>query len=96
MMGVSRKGFTVTRTSLTRLSVCMWLVVAAVVYAGPAAAQSPQPSADPNPGAMTLTGSFDVVSTHMFRGIRQNATGIALWPVADLHHGEGDRGEGRR
>ena len=33
---------------------------------------------------MTLTGSFDVVSTYMFRGIRQNATGIALWPAADL------------
>jgi hypothetical protein len=33
---------------------------------------------------MTLTGSFDAVSTYMFRGIRQNSTGIALWPVADL------------
>src|SRR5262249_37082428 len=27
---------------------------------------------------------FDVVSTYMFRGIRQNSTGVALWPVADL------------
>ncbi len=34
-------------------------------------------SPDPNPGALTLTGSFDGVSTYMFRGIRQNATGIA-------------------
>jgi hypothetical protein len=33
---------------------------------------------------MTLTGSFDVVSTYMFRGIRQHSTGIALWPAADL------------
>jgi hypothetical protein len=33
---------------------------------------------------MTLTGSFDGVSTYMFRGIRQHSTGIALWPVADL------------
>ena len=33
---------------------------------------------------MTLTGSFDAVSTYMFRGIRQHSTGIALWPVADL------------
>ena len=42
---------------------------------------------------MTLTGSFDIVSTYMFRGIRQNSTGIALWPVADLglavHSGDG-------
>jgi hypothetical protein len=27
---------------------------------------------------------MDVVSTYMFRGIRQHSTGIALWPVADL------------
>jgi hypothetical protein len=40
--------------------------------------------ADPNPGGMTLTGSFDGVSKYMFRGIRQHSTGIALWPVADL------------
>jgi hypothetical protein len=33
---------------------------------------------------MTLAGSFDGVSTYMFRGIRQHSTGIALWPVADL------------
>jgi hypothetical protein len=39
---------------------------------------------DPNPGRMTVTGSFDVVSTYMFRGIRQHSSGIALWPVADL------------
>jgi hypothetical protein len=40
-----------------------------------------------------MTASFDVVSTYMFRGIRQHATGIALWPVADLsvaiYSGEG-------
>ena len=54
-----------------------------VGLATPAAAQTPAP-ADPNPGKMTLTGSFDAVSTYMFRGIRQHSTGIALWPVADL------------
>ena len=42
------------------------------------------PASDPNPGRMTLTGSFDVVSTYMFRGIRQNSTGVALWPAAHL------------
>ena len=56
-----------------------------VALAMPAAAQTPAaPPADPNPGSMTLTGSVDAVSTYMFRGIRQNSTGIALWPVADL------------
>lgn len=55
-----------------------------VLLAMPAAAQSPAPSTDPNPGNLTITGSFDGVSTYMFRGIRQHSTGIALWPVADL------------
>ncbi len=43
-----------------------------------------QPAADPNPGALTLTGSFDVLNQYMFRGIRQNSTGLAMWPAADL------------
>jgi hypothetical protein len=56
----------------------------AKLVAVPAIAQTPAPSTDPNPGNLTLTGSFDVVSTYMFRGIRQHATGIATWPAADL------------
>jgi hypothetical protein len=40
--------------------------------------------ADPNPGALTLTAAADVVSTYMFRGIRQNSTGIAIQPYADV------------
>jgi hypothetical protein len=55
-----------------------------VLLTVPAAAQTPAESTDPNPGNMTLTASFDVVSTYMFRGIRQHSTGIALWPVSDL------------
>lgn len=56
-----------------------------VALAVPAAAQTPAaPPPDPNPGSMTLTGSVDAVSTYMFRGIRQNSTGLAVWPVADL------------
>jgi hypothetical protein len=60
-------------------------VALVVTLAVPAAAQDPaaQPP-DPNPGNITLTGSFDGVSTYMFRGIRQHSTGVALWPVADL------------
>jgi hypothetical protein len=55
-----------------------------VLTAVPAAAQTPAESTDPNAGSLTLTGSFDAVSTYMFRGIRQHSTGIALWPVVDL------------
>ncbi len=49
--------------------------------AAPAAAQEP---ADPNPGAITISGGYDFLNQYMFRGIRQNSTGIAMWPWADL------------
>ncbi len=46
-----------------------------------AAVQEPS---DPNPGAVSVSGGFDVQSTYMFRGIRQHSTGVATWPWADL------------
>jgi hypothetical protein len=55
-----------------------------VMAALPATAQTPAAPADPNPGNITVTGSYDVVNTYMFRGFRQHSTGIALWPVADI------------
>jgi hypothetical protein len=68
---------------------CLMRVAATIVWvealSGNAAAQNQNAaSADPNTGSITVTGSFDAVSTYMFRGIRQNSTGIALWPVAAL------------
>ena len=39
---------------------------------------------DPNPGALTLSGGFDVLNQYMFRRIRQHSTGVARWPRADL------------
>jgi len=68
---------------------CLMRVAATIVcveaLSGNATAQNQNAaSADPNTGNITVTGSFDAVSTYMFRGIRQNSTGIALWPVADL------------
>jgi hypothetical protein len=41
-------------------------------------------AADPNPGAVSLTMTFDTLNTYMFRGIRQNGTEVAMWPTADL------------
>lgn len=52
-----------------------------VMTSAPAFAQEPK---DPNPGAITLTGSIDFLNQYMFRGIRQNSTGIAVWPAIDL------------
>jgi len=40
--------------------------------------------ADPNPGAVTITGSLDLLNQYMFRGIQQNNTGFAAWPAFDL------------
>ena len=54
-----------------------------------AAAEPP----DPNPGALTITGNIDFLNQYMFRGIRQNSTGMAIWPSFDLgiatYSGEG-------
>jgi hypothetical protein len=56
----------------------------AAAQSGAGAAEPPQAAADPNPGAVTVTGGVDAVNQYMFRGIRQNSTGIAVWPWADL------------
>ena len=53
-----------------------------VVISAPAFAQ--EAAKDPKPGAMTVTGSLDFLNQYMFRGIRQNSTGIAIWPAIDL------------
>jgi hypothetical protein len=52
-----------------------------LVTSAPAFAQEAK---DPNPGALTLTGSIDFLNQYMFRGIRQNSSGIAIWPAMDL------------
>ena len=63
-----------------------WRVAAMVCVtgswlSGPVAAQT---SGDPNPGAITLTGSMDASNAYFFRGIPQDDTGLILWPAADL------------
>ena len=61
-----------------------------VLTSAPAFAQEAK---DPNPGALTLTGSIDFLNQYMFRGIRQNSSGVAIWPAMDLgisaYSGEG-------
>ena len=57
-------------------------VLALPLLTAPAALAQDEP--DPNPGALTLSAAADVVSTYMFRGIRQNVTGLAIQPFADV------------
>lgn len=59
-------------------AVCTTLILAST----PAWAQDAP--ADPNPGALTVTGSIDFLNQYMFRGIRQNSTGFVTWPAVDL------------
>ena len=58
--------------------------------AAPAAAQDP---ADPNPGAITVSGAVDFTNAYLFRGIRQETEGLIMWPYLDLginlYNGEG-------
>jgi hypothetical protein len=65
---------------VSRLSV-LSLGAAALIagLAAPAAAQD-----DPNPGAITVTGSFDFTNAYMFRGIPQDESGVIMWPAFDL------------
>jgi hypothetical protein len=47
--------------------------------AAPALAQD-----DPNPGPITVTGSFDLTNAYMFRGIPQDESGLIMYPAFDL------------
>jgi hypothetical protein len=69
--------YRVRRSALAIVAV----VSVVVMTSAPAFAQETK---DPNPGALTLTGSVDFLNQYMFRGIRQNSTGIATWPAMDL------------
>ena len=64
-----------------RSAFALMAVVGLMLASAPAFAQD---KPDPNPGALTLTGSIDFLNQYMFRGIRQNSTGIATWPAMDL------------
>lgn len=69
-------------TRATRYGISsMVAVVLVTVLASPAMAQDPP---DPNPGNITVTAGMDFLNQYMFRGIRQNSTGIAMWPYGDL------------
>ena len=46
-----------------------------------------QGSADPNPGALTLTAGFDFANAYFFRGIPQDDSGVVMWPYGDLGFG---------
>jgi hypothetical protein len=51
--------------------------------AGSAGAQTPV--TDPNPGALTFTGGFDLPTVYVFRGIVQETDpALTMWPYGDI------------
>src|SRR5215510_12952209 len=42
---------------------------------------------DPNPGNLTMIGNVDFTNVYMFRGIRQDDTGIMVQPSAEVDFG---------
>lgn len=64
----------------TALVMCTAATAAAQAPSAPPAPAAP----DPNPGAVTVTVTMDVLNQYMFRGIRQNSTEVAMWPTGDV------------
>ena len=66
---------------------CTALLLVSALWLGlgasPAWSQG-SPSADPNPGNLTLTGGIDFLNAYLFRGIPQDDTGVVMWPYGDL------------
>jgi hypothetical protein len=81
---------TTTTGFLVRAAIVGLLTVATWAGAtGTAFAQN-----DPNPGALTFTGGFDIPTLYFFRGIRQETDpALTMWPYGDLgialHSGDG-------
>jgi hypothetical protein len=73
------------KTSLLPAAALALLAAAPVAAQTAATAPAPQVEpADPNTGAMTVSGGAELLNQYMFRGIRQYSTGVAFWPWADL------------
>ena len=62
-----------------------WVAAAACVVSGLLMGTSAaQTVGDPNPGAISLSGSMDASNAYLFRGLPQDDTGLIMWPAADL------------
>lgn len=61
-------------TAKQRCGIVGCALVVVLGLAGAAAAQAP----------VAVSGGIDVTNKYMFRGIRQNASGVAIWPALDV------------
>ncbi|HKT81476.1 MAG TPA: hypothetical protein VJP86_14720 [Vicinamibacterales bacterium] len=75
---------TTKRSRVPGKTVSGWFA-AAILLLGSAGAASAQTPSDPNPGAITFTGNFDVPSVYFFRGIQQEVDpGFTMFPSGDI------------
>lgn len=65
----------------SRYGLCGLVIGVLLARATPAVAQEPSRSGS---DVLAVAGGIDIVNQYMFRGVRQNSTGIAMWPFADL------------
>ncbi len=64
----------VVTAAVRRCGIVVCALVVLTGLAAPAAAQAP----------VAVSGGVDVTNKYMFRGIRQNVSGMAVWPAVDL------------
>ena len=62
----------------------VWAVCVTVATLGITARPASAQDADPNTGALTVTGGIDFTNAYLFRGIPQDETKVIVWPYADL------------
>jgi hypothetical protein len=58
--------------------------IAAVAQQPPAAQATPAESPATNGGRLSFTGGVDLLSSYMFRGIRQDDRGLIAWPAGEV------------
>lgn len=64
----------VATAAIKRCGIVIAALVMCLVSVAPAVAQAP----------VAVSGGVDVTNRYMFRGIRQNASGVAVWPALDV------------
>jgi len=65
----------------TSVRTAMAVLALVAVHASSAAAQG---TSSPNGGNIALSASFDITNAYFFRGLRQDDTGLIMWPAADV------------
>ena len=69
------------------------MIAIVMMFAAAAAPLSAQQSSRTDTGAIDVAASIDFVNQYVFRGVRQNSDGVAMWPAiragVTVHSGDG-------